>query len=110
MNKLILIILFIVLNTNISANEKKTVTINDEKEFIKIIANEFSKYEPIKNERALIKIKIDKFGNLDYKIIENFKDKERKEYLINFLEDKKKIKFPNFRNKNKVIEMELKGE
>ena len=105
-----ILILILTINLFLNAQEKQTITINDEKLFMEILFHEMSNYETEKNEKTIVKIKIEKNGNFNYKIIETTRDEEKKKYLNNFLEEKRNKIFPNYKNESKVFNIDFKSE
>lgn len=107
MKRLLITLLFL---KCIAFAENESITINDNDKFYKEVAEKLIDINCEYNLIVETMINISENGEMSYKIIKNSDIPKFNTDVINFLEEKRKIKFPNLRNKSKNMKITFRPE
>lgn len=93
------ILLILLLLNCFSFAEDETIVINDEDKFFGTMLEKIGETKNKYNMHVEVLMTVNENGILSYKIIKESDIQKFNEEIIIFLEEKKKIKYPTFRNK-----------
>ncbi|MFY9089232.1 TonB C-terminal domain-containing protein [Arcobacter aquimarinus] len=96
-----ILLIFILSIINLNANEQKIININEMDNFGNVLSEQLSKIKiPETINEIKVELKISKYGNFEYKILNKSNIIGFDEKLKSFLEEQKKIKYPTYKNKD----------